>query len=137
MLLFTAGPRSDVISVNDVSVAFLHSDSYPREQVPRYVSYEKYKESVASIFQLFGPIYGQRAASREWYFTVAKWLTSEEIGFKQGLNEPCLFVNPVTGVKLVIYCDDFLVRGSGVESAKFHTSLGAISSIAGQGLDKF
>ena len=34
-----------------------------------------------------------------------------------------LFVNPVTGVKLVIYCDDFLVRGSGSESAKFHTTL--------------
>ena len=44
-------------------------------------------------------------------------------GFKQGSNEPCLFVNPVTGLKLVIYCDDFLYRGSGPESAKFHAFL--------------
>ena len=123
MLLFTAGLRSDVISVNDVSVAFLQSDSYPEDQTPRYVSYEKYRKSVESIFQLLGPIYGQRAASREWYFTLSRWLTSDEMGFKQGSNEPCLFVNPITGLKLVIYCDDFLVRGSGPESAKFHTAL--------------
>ena len=49
------------------------------------------------------------------------------MGFKQGSNEPyaCLLVNPVTGVRIVIYCDDFLVRGSGPEShgAKFHTAL--------------
>ena len=45
------------------------------------------------------------------------------MGFKQGSNGPCLFVNPITGVKLVIYCDDFLVRGSGPESAKFHAAL--------------
>ena len=41
MLLFTAGPRSDVISVNDVSVAFLQSDPYPEDQTPRYVSYAR------------------------------------------------------------------------------------------------
>ena len=45
------------------------------------------------------------------------------MGFKQGSNEPCLFVNPVTGLKLVIYCDDFLVRGSASASGKFHAAL--------------
>jgi hypothetical protein len=47
------------------------------------------------------------------------------MAFKQGSNELCLFVNPIAGLKLVIYCDDFLVsyRGSGPESAKFHTAL--------------
>ena len=50
MLLFTARLRSDVISVNDVSIAFLQSDSYPEDQTPRYVSYEKYWKSVESIF---------------------------------------------------------------------------------------
>ena len=108
--------------MNDVSLAFLQSDSYPEDQTPRYVSFEKYRKSVESIFQLLGPIYGQRAASREWYFTLSRWLTSDKMGFKQGSNEPCLFVNPVTGTKLVIYCDDFLVRDSGPESAKFHTA---------------
>jgi hypothetical protein len=123
MLLFSAGPRSDVISVNDVSVAFLQSDPYPLDQNPRYVSYEQYKKSVDSIFQLLGPIYGQRAASREWYHTLSRWLTSDSIGFIQGKNEPCLFINPTTGLKLVIYVDDLLVKGSSVESARFHTSL--------------
>ena len=55
MLLFTAGLRSDVISGNDVSAAFLQSDSYPEDQTPRYVSYEKYWKSIESIFQLLGP----------------------------------------------------------------------------------
>ena len=32
-------------------------------------------------------------------------------------------MNPVTGVKIVIHRGDFPVRGSGVEGAKFHTSL--------------
>ena len=33
-------------------------------------------------------------------------------------------MNPITGLRLGIYnCDDFLVRGSGPESAKFHTAL--------------
>ena len=45
------------------------------------------------------------------------------MGFNQGSNEPCLFVNPITGLQLVIYCDDFLVRGSGPESAKLHIAL--------------
>ena len=34
-----------------------------------------------------------------------------------------MFVNPITGLKLVNYCDYFLVRGSGPGSAKFHTAL--------------
>ena len=59
----------------------------------------------------------------EWYFTLSRWRTSDEMGFKRGSNEPCLFVNPITGLTLVIYCDDFLVRGSGPESMKFLTAL--------------
>ena len=69
LLLSTAGrrPKSDIISVNDVSVAFLQSDPYPPEQSPRFVSYDMYRNSVQHVFQLLGSIYGQRAASREWY----------------------------------------------------------------------
>ena len=123
MLLFAAGLRSDVISVNDVSVAFLQSHPYPPDQTPRYVSYEKYRNAVDSVFQLLGPIYGQRAASREWYHTLSGWLTSDEMGFVQGKNEPCLFTHPTTGLKIVIYVDDLLVRGSSIESSRFHTAL--------------
>ena len=35
ILLFHAGPRSDVISLNDVSVAFLQSNPYSKDQAPR------------------------------------------------------------------------------------------------------
>jgi hypothetical protein len=119
--LFHSGPRTDVISTNDVSVAFLQSDPYSLDQAPRYVAYKAYRESIEWIFQLLGPIYGQRAASREWYHTISKWLDS--VGFVQCKNEPCLFINSSTGMKVLLYVDDLIVRGSPEESTKFHDSL--------------
>jgi hypothetical protein len=65
--VFHAGPRGHVVTTNDVSVAFLQADKYSLDQAARYVGYKAYRESVEWVFQLLGPIYGQRAASREWY----------------------------------------------------------------------
>ena len=76
-LLFHAGPRSDVISLNDVSVAFLQSNPYPKDQAPRYVEYQPYAHSHKWLFELMGSIYGQRSASREWFKTISSWLISE------------------------------------------------------------
>jgi len=138
-LLFHAGPRSDVISLNDVSVAFLQSNPYPKDQAPRYVEYQPYAHSHKWLFELMGSIYGQRSASREWFKTISSWLISE--GFvgddsdqvcnhvtsaqshKRGRNEPCLFINPTTQMKVLLYVDDICARGSLVESNKFHDAL--------------
>ena len=73
-LLFHSGPRSDVISTNDVTVAFLQSDPYPSDQEPRYVGYTPHKGSLEWVFELLGSIYGQRSASREWFRTFSNWL---------------------------------------------------------------
>ena len=45
------------------------------------------------------------------------------MGYKQGKNEPCLFVHPVTQHRLVLFCDDFLCRGSGEVSERFYAAL--------------
>ena len=45
------------------------------------------------------------------------------MGYKQGKNEPCLFVHPVTPHRVVLFCDDFLCRGSKEVSEGFYTAL--------------
>ena len=53
--------------------------------------------------------------------TISRWLISE--GFTQCKNEPCLFINTDTGMKVLLYVDDLIVRGSPDESSKFHDQL--------------
>ena len=43
-------------------------------------------------------------------------------GFKQAKNEPCLFVN-AEGVRVLLWVDDVLVRGSKEASDRFHCAL--------------
>ena len=83
------------------------------------MSHRPYARAREYVFQLRGPVYGQRSASRAWYSTVTQWLV-QEMGYKQGKNEPCLFIHPVTQHRIVFFCDDFLCRGS---EEKFYTTL--------------
>ena len=122
-LVFMGGKPNDILSSIDVSVAFLQSEEYGPNEPPRYVSYKPYKESREYVFQLRGPVYGQRSAPRAWYKTVVAWLVSPEVGFDQGKNEPCVFNHPVTGMRIVLFCDDFLCRGSKEVTDKFYKDL--------------
>ena len=54
---------------------------------------------------------------------MAAWLVSPEVGFKQGRNEPCVFTHPVTGMRIVLFCDDFLCRGRKEVTEKFYEDL--------------
>ena len=47
-----------------------------------------------------GCLYGQRTASMEWYRTLCAHLVSE--GLSVGKNDPCVYVNPITKVRLVV-----------------------------------
>ena len=120
MLILMNGPATDVISTNDVSVAFLQAHGFD-ESDKRFVSYKMYKESAEMIFQLCGPLYGQRVASKQWYYTIATWLCDR--GFIQAKNEPCLFNHPDTGFKIVLVVDDLLCRGSPECTQQFHDEL--------------
>ena len=118
-LMFANGPKADVISINDVSVAFLQAMGFA-EGDERYVAYKAFREGKERVFRLHGPLYGQRCASRSWYETVSAWLESE--GYIRQKNEPCLFVND-KGFKVVIWVDDVLCRGSPEETDTFHKKL--------------
>jgi hypothetical protein len=119
MLVFMAGLATDVISINDVSVAFLQAQGFAADD-ERYVSYTAYKGAVENILRLHGCLYGQKCASKQWYCTLASWLCGN--GFTQAKNEPFLFVN-ADGVRVLLYVDDLIVRGSRVDSDKFHSAL--------------
>ena len=66
-------------------------------------------------------MYGQRSAPREWYTTVTAWMI--QMGYTHGRNEPCLFVHPVSGHRVVLFSDDFLCRGSKEVSEQFYAAL--------------
>ena len=105
MTVFMCGCLGETLSVNDISVAFLQADEFPKED-KRYVSYTAYKGAVEHILRLHGCLYGQKCASKQFYCTLATWLCDN--GFVQATNEPCLFVNSA-GVRVLLWVDDLLV----------------------------
>ena len=119
-LVFMAGAVGEILSSIDVSTAFLQSESYDPADPPRYVSYQPCKEVPIQYYQLLGPLYGQRSASMRWYHTLRKWLVSE--GFKPGMNEPCVFTHS-NGLKVAVWVDDIIVRGTQEATASFYSAL--------------
>ena len=79
-LVFMGGEGVDVLSSIDISVAFLQSELYGPDETPRYVSYKPYAGASEYVFQLRGPVYGQRSAPRAWYSTVTQWLVQKAHG---------------------------------------------------------
>ena len=61
--------HDDVISIGDIllSTAFLFAKEYGPDDKPRYVGYKAHKHASLRIFQLLGPLYGQRDASHKWW----------------------------------------------------------------------
>ena len=116
------GEETDVLSSIDVSVAFLQSELYGPEETPRYVSYRHYAGAREYVFQLRDPVYGQRSDPGAWHSTVTQWLVPD-MGYKQGKNEPCLFVHPITQHRVALFCDDFLCKGSKEVSEWFCAAL--------------
>ena len=50
---------------------------------------------------------------------------SRNKGFRVGKNDPCVYVNPITKVRLVVVVDDILCRGSCKATEAFYTALAA------------
>ena len=128
MMVFMAGlsrllgDQRHVLSVVDISAAFLQAFEYPEGDRPRYVSYRAWLGAAENVFRLKGPLYGQRSAPRRWYETIAGWLVGS-MGMEQSENEPCLFRCHTTGVLVCLYVDDLLVRGTREASERFHEEL--------------
>ena len=108
-LVFMCGLATDIISAVDVSTAFLQAEEYGADEQTRYVKYKAHANAETKFYELLGPIYGQRSASKAWFKTFAGWLKSE--GFRQGENEPCVFTK--AGLTVAVYVDDCLCRSPG------------------------
>ena len=68
------------------------------------MKYRPYKGAELEVYELLGPLYGQRSASKRWYQTITTWMKTQ--GFEKGHNEPCVLQNPTTGLVVVLYVDD-------------------------------
>ena len=61
-----------------------------------------------------------------WYTTLKTWLCDPKgQGFVAGKNDPCMFVNPRTGLRLAIVVDDIICRGSKEVTEMFYRDLGS------------
>jgi hypothetical protein len=116
------GQVEEVISMIDISYAFLQSTRYGPEDEPRYVSLKASRDSKRHVFRLLGPVYGQRSAPKAWYDTLSTWLVS--VGYTKSKNDQCLFVSK-QGHQLVVHVDDILCRGTVADSVEFYNKLGA------------
>ena len=50
---------NDVISIGDISTAFLFGKEYGPDDTPRYVKYKPYPGAYTRVFQLRGCLYGE------------------------------------------------------------------------------
>ena len=107
----------DVISIGDISTAFLFGKEYGPDDTKRYVSYRAYKGGPLRIFQLLGPLYGQRDAPYRWWSTFCEWMVDE--GYEQSKNDPCLFYHPKTNLRVACHVDDCITRGSRLAAREF------------------
>ena len=118
-----AGEADDVVSAGDITGAFLVGDGYAPGEMPRWVGYRPYKGAHMRVFQLLGPLYGQRDASYRWWESLSTWLLQQ--GFERSKHDQCLFVNPITHMRLAVHVDDILARGSRKQSEIFWAKLNA------------
>ena len=153
MLLFMAeveGEEQTVVASGDISKAFLKADEYPEGSEPRYVRFRMYKGGPEHVWRLKGPLYGSRDSPKLWFESFARFMATVqhmiEAGFEfegeyhdgagvqqlvegtvneyvQGKDEPCVFVNPNTGMRVVVFVDDIISRGTVAETEKFYAAV--------------
>ena len=77
--------KDDVVSVGDITGAFLVADEFGEGEMLRWVGYKPYKGAHMRVFQLLGPLYGQRDASYRWWESLSAWL--ETTGYKRSQHD--------------------------------------------------
>jgi hypothetical protein len=150
-LLFMNGREGEVVGSGDMCKAFLKADEYPDDAPPRYVYFRMFKGGPIKVWRLKGPLYGSRDSPRLWFESIRRFLLNVELlgdqgfkvemsqhkdskgptevvegivnGFKQGDNEPCVFVHPVTGLTVALFVDDVITRGMPDDTAEFFNTL--------------
>lgn len=96
------------------------------------MGYKPHKGAELQVFQVLGPLYGQRDASYRWYETLVTWLGSQ--GYEKSENDPCLFTNPETKMRVAAHVDDLITRGSRRHTAEFWELVQAKFDVKGWGI---
>ncbi len=146
-LLFKTGQPGEVIASGDISKAFLMADEYPDSDEPRYCYFSMYKGGPKMVWRLKGPLYGSRDSPKLWFESIRRFMLTVQWmgekgfvlddavkglgepvggvdnGFEQGLNEPCVFTHPVTGLIVVLFVDDIITRGMPEVTTQFYETL--------------
>ena len=112
MLLFGGdiGDEEETIATCDAVTAFRQSNNFGPEEEPTYVGYKPHKHAELRVMKLLGSLYGMVDASMRWLQTIVPWLLEQ--GFTQGANDQCIFTNAATGVRICLFVDDYLCRGT-------------------------
>ena len=93
------------LMIIDVKEAFLYGLT-TRSVYIELPSEDPVSETGAYVGKLYKAMYGTRDAPQVWQGEVQK--TMKKLGFSASVATPCLYVNEITGVKVVAHVDDFL-----------------------------
>ena len=111
------------LSFVDISRAYFNAKVDDND--PTYVQLpEEDPEYQNMCARLLRHMYGTRRAADGWQEEYSSYLVGE-LGFKQGMACPCLFVHPGRGLACNVHGDDFTTRGSKRELDIFEAELKA------------
>jgi transposase InsO family protein len=88
----------------DVVTAFLAAPLQEEIYMEQPEGFEIGKDMVCRLLR---SLYGLKQSARVWNQRIREFLKS--IGFQQTYSDPCVFVNPQTGIILAIWVDDLLI----------------------------
>ena len=80
-----------------------------------------FKGALTRVFQLKGPLYGQRTAGYKFWETLCEWFAKQ--GFVRSEHDLCMFYNTETRMRVGGHVDDLITRGSKTETKKFWKAL--------------
>ena len=90
--------------------------------MPRYLGYRLYKGANRRVFQVMGPLYGQRDANYRWWESLFARLESQ--GYGKSTHDLRLYTNPRTHMTVAIHVDNIQARGSHRQTELFWGALG-------------
>ena len=113
-LLFRPNRGTDVIATIDLGCAFLQSTPFP-EGKHKYCRFKSPCTGETEYHRQQAPIYGERSAPEHWIDTLVPELV--KLGFTQGGNERCAFINGA-GLRAPLYVDGLILDGPRKETTK-------------------
>ena len=104
----------------DVKKAFLYGEIKRRVYI-ELPEEDEHREGGRYVGMLNKAMYGLRDAPQVWQMEVRRILGG--MGFIESTTAPCVYYQPLTGIRLVTHVDDFLCIGPGTQLREFYENL--------------